>query len=199
MVRRYHQGHTIDNSASPGSTGDVDSSDLLSKLHQWTYKNTCFPSTDQTCPDAGKPIAAHDNHVLLSGRDFEANVAGLASVGCMCQSATANGGEFLSGSVNMATYDGIVGAAAATVAHEMGHNFGMSHDGPQHTAESSHSGQCPETGKIMASVVSSTSPATSFSPCSTSDMSDFITGGFVCLLSRVPFTFNARLAFCLTI
>lgn len=83
-------------------------------------------------------IEQHDNHVLLSGRDYEVNTVGLAAVGSMCDGQA-------SGSVNMCKKGDVTNQCAATVAHEMGHNLGMSHD-------------ATEKGKVMASVGTSDVP-----------------------------------------
>jgi len=53
---------------------------------------------------------------------FEGGVVGKALKGPICTF------EF-SGGVSM-DHSNVVGLVAATVAHEMGHNFGMEHDGP---------------------------------------------------------------------
>lgn len=53
---------------------------------------------------------------------FDGGVVGKALKGPICTY------EF-SGGVSM-DHSNVVGLVAATVAHEMGHNFGMEHDGP---------------------------------------------------------------------
>lgn len=59
-----------------------------------------------------------DNAQLLYGGDFEGSTVGMATVSSMC--------GFRSGGVNMD--HGVAVNTASTLAHEMGHNLGMSHD-----------------------------------------------------------------------
>ena len=88
------------------ANGNVDSSSLLDKFNTWV---------DQSA-EAGA-VVAHDNHVLISGRDFEGSTVGLAGVSTMCGGAR-------SGNVNMQMGSSSANVVAAVVAHEMGHNFG---------------------------------------------------------------------------
>lgn len=91
----------------------------------------------------------NDNAQLLTGVHFEGGVVGKALKGPICTY------EF-SGGVNMWHSD-VVGLVATTVAHEMGHNFGMQHD----TEEC----ECPDDRCIMAPA-SSTMKPTFWSSCS---------------------------------
>ena len=91
----------------------------------------------------------NDNAQLLTGVQFEGGVVGKALKGPMCTY------EF-SGGVNMWHSD-VVGLVATTVAHEMGHNFGMDHDKEEC--------ECPDEKCIMAPA-SSTMKPTFWSSCS---------------------------------
>lgn len=66
-----------------------------------------------------------------------------------------------------------VAMTGAIVAHELGHNFGMEHDGETHSEYLSYggvagedNGDCPSSGKIMNPSFSSSLAPVSFSPCS---------------------------------
>ncbi|CAB1337704.1 unnamed protein product, partial [Coregonus sp. 'balchen'] len=74
----------------------------------------------------------NDNAQLITGVSFQGTTIGLAPLRAMCS-------EYQSGGVNSDHSDSAVGVAA-TMAHEMGHNFGMSHDSPGYL--SSGGGKC---------------------------------------------------------
>ncbi|CRK98583.1 CLUMA_CG011979, isoform A [Clunio marinus] len=91
----------------------------------------------------------NDNAQLLTGEVFEGGVVGKALKGPICTF------EF-SGGVSM-DHSKIVAIVATTIAHEMGHNFGMEHDTDDCT--------CPDDRCIMSSSSSSVAP-THWSSCS---------------------------------
>lgn len=71
-----------------------------------------------------KLIKSHpnDNAQLLSNEPFGNTVVGLAPVGEMCSPSQSGGVS--------TDHSKFIAIVAATVAHEMGHNFGMEHDDP---------------------------------------------------------------------
>lgn len=91
----------------------------------------------------------NDNAQLLSKFTFSEGVVGKALKGPICTY------EY-SGGVNT-DHSKVVGLVATTIAHEMGHNFGMEHD--------TNECQCPDARCIMAPS-SSSEPPTHWSSCS---------------------------------
>eukprot|EP00756_Hemistasia_phaeocysticola_P002200 Hpha_TRINITY_DN11515_c0_g3::TRINITY_DN11515_c0_g3_i1::g.32279::m.32279/K08614/ADAM28; disintegrin and metalloproteinase domain-containing protein 28 len=116
--------------------GETDSGLLLDELNAWAADNSAR-------------VTANDNHVLLSGTDFAGSTIGLAGLYGMCDGAR-------SGNINMCTDTAM---CASTVAHEMGHNFGMEHD-------DQGTNGCHSSDYVMAAESSSTSNQTVFSSCS---------------------------------
>ncbi|XP_043499071.1 uncharacterized protein LOC122522245 isoform X2 [Polistes fuscatus] len=91
----------------------------------------------------------NDNAQLLTRIRFEGGVVGKALKGPICTYEFSGGVSF--------DHSNVVGLVAATVAHEMGHNFGMEHD----TADC----ECPEDKCIMAPSSGSFGPS-HWSTCS---------------------------------
>lgn len=137
-------GATVDN-------GDVDVSSLLDKFNTWASGSK----------NAGD-IPQNDNHILLSGRDFDGNTIGLAGMNAMCSSAR-------SGNVNMGVKTSNVVDVASTVAHEMGHNFGMGHDG----GSDGISDNCDGSSHIMAAIATGITLDT-WSTCSATYLGNFM-------------------------
>ncbi|KAM3591811.1 uncharacterized protein V6R79_007845 [Siganus canaliculatus] len=110
------------------------------------------------------PQIKHDIGQLIVGRPSSYNgVLGMAFVGTVCSVTT-------SGGINVFS-DNSLSYISTVVAHEMGHNLGMSHDNSRCDCEG---GSC-----IMAA---SASGSTSFSDCSADDFEALIIrGGGVCL------------------
>ncbi|XP_075756740.1 disintegrin and metalloproteinase domain-containing protein 19 isoform X1 [Pelodiscus sinensis] len=114
----------------------------------------------------------HDNAQLITGTPFQGTTIGVAPLMAMCS-------DFQSGGVNMDHSDNAIGVAA-TMAHEMGHNFGMSHDSPGCCAARAEDGGC-----IMAAATGHPFPKV-FSPCNRKELDRYLqSGGGICL-SNMP-------------
>ncbi|KAK3529332.1 hypothetical protein QTP70_029139 [Hemibagrus guttatus] len=115
-------------------------------------------------------MVKHDNAQLVTGIDFFGKTVGLANKFAMCSKA--------SGGVNQDHSTSLLGLAA-TIAHEMGHNMGMSHDEWGCT--------CGPSDCIMTEVVNSYAPVFPelFSDCSLDQLSKFLENANPsCLLDR---------------
>ncbi|KAK6468397.1 zinc metalloproteinase-disintegrin-like EoMP06 isoform X1 [Huso huso] len=99
----------------------------------------------------------HDNAQLLTAIDFEGATVGLAFVATLCSGHS-------TGVIQDHSTSAI--AVGATLAHEMGHNLGMSHD--------STACVCSEASCIMAPALSYNTPKL-FSSCSFQNYHDFLT------------------------
>ncbi|KAJ3587677.1 hypothetical protein NHX12_011274 [Muraenolepis orangiensis] len=111
-----------------------------------------------------------DNAQLITGISFKGTTIGLAPLKAMCS-------DYQSGGVNADHSDSAVGVAA-TMAHEMGHNFGMSHDGV---------GCCParpeDGGCIMAAATGHPFPRV-FNDCNQRQLRGYLgSGGGKCLFN----------------
>ncbi|KAJ0005132.1 hypothetical protein NQD34_011346 [Periophthalmus magnuspinnatus] len=106
------------------------------------------------------PRIKHDNAQFITGVDFDGSTVGLANTNAMCTSK--------SGAVNEDHNSNSIGVAS-TIAHEMGHNLGLSHDHENCVCGSSRS----KKGCIMSESVGIVYPEL-FSSCSQQQLSMFL-------------------------
>uniref|UniRef100_UPI00398EFB23 disintegrin and metalloproteinase domain-containing protein 8a isoform X2 n=1 Tax=Pristiophorus japonicus TaxID=55135 RepID=UPI00398EFB23 len=117
----------------------------------------------------------HDNAQFVTGLSFEGTTVGLATKSAMC--------SYQSGGVNEDHNRNPIGLAS-TIAHEMGHNLGMSHDEDHDTYcdcdASKNNGGC-----VMAEKTGIVFPK-SFSSCSHQELRKFLASGMTTCLLNSP-------------
>ncbi|CAL8262661.1 unnamed protein product [Lota lota] len=112
----------------------------------------------------------NDNAQLITGISFQGTTIGLAPLNAMCS-------DYQSGGVNADHSKSAVGVAA-TMAHEMGHNFGMSHDGAGCCQAQPGDGGC-----IMAAATGDPFPRV-FNGCNQRELMQYLgSGGGKCLFN----------------
>ncbi|XP_065088843.1 zinc metalloproteinase-disintegrin-like EoMP06, partial [Ochlerotatus camptorhynchus] len=113
----------------------------------------------------------HDNAQLLTGVHFTDSVVGKAELGSMCTYAGSGGVEVVDTK--------FVALQASTIAHEMGHNFNIDHDGPDC--------HCPNGNCVMASkTVRSQAAPNHWSSCSVRDLETAFKHGLGSCLKNKP-------------
>lgn len=112
----------------------------------------------------------NDNAQLVTGVSFQGTTIGLAPLKAMCS-------DYQSGGVNSDHSDSALGVAA-TIAHEMGHNFGMSHDTTGCCLAHPDQGGC-----IMAAATGHPFPR-EFNQCNQKELQRYLSsGGGKCLFN----------------
>uniref|UniRef100_A0A452I3K8 Uncharacterized protein n=1 Tax=Gopherus agassizii TaxID=38772 RepID=A0A452I3K8_9SAUR len=138
-------------------------------LEVWTERDQCTVTSDANATlwsflqwkKALRSRKKHDNAQLLTGGTFRGTTIGMAPLEGMCSAENSGG------------------VTAATMAHEIGHNFGMSHDSEGCCVEATPA----QGGCVMAAATGHPFPRV-FSFCSKRQLeSYFHKGGGMCLFN----------------
>ncbi|CAL8306758.1 unnamed protein product [Lota lota] len=147
----------------------------LDSFCKWQKSIQHRSSYGNAIPDNG--IAHHDTAVLITRYDIciyknkPCGTLGLAPVGGMCEPER-------SCSIN----EDIGLATAFTIAHEIGHTFGMNHDGVGNACGS----RSQETAKLMAAHITMKTNPFVWSACSRDYITNFLDSGMGLCLNNLP-------------
>ena len=123
VAHTYFESENAEKDANTYVSASGDIGTLLNKFTSWHRKNN-------------NGILLSDNAQLIDNTDRNGGTAGLAWKGTMCTSSSSGVNED----------KGLYQYTVETVAHEMGHNFGMHHDG-----DAKDNNNCNSKNFIMAS------------------------------------------------